>query len=86
MKIDTGYRDLARPFNDANIYTHPDVNGQTLQPVTRVIPNCGHTYFLQGHHPDSPLITNLCSGCTNHHALREGTAESGKHRRDHLHP
>lgn len=63
MRINTGYRDLSKPFEDCNIYTHPDIDGQSLPPVTRVIPDCGHTYFLRGHIPGSPLITPLCRGC-----------------------
>ena len=72
MTTDHGYRDLSKPFNDCNLYGRPDAGGQTLPPVTRVIPDCGHTYFIRGHVPrDSPLVTPLCRGCQSLQPLKE---------------
>ena len=71
MRVNTGYRDLNKPFDDCNIYNHPEVSSHSLTPVTRVIPDCGHTYFVRGHSPNSLLITRFCTGCVNQQAFRE---------------
>ena len=71
MKVETGYRDLTKPFDDCNLSAQAGADGQTLSPVTRVIPNCGHTYFIRGHPADSPLITNLCTGCASQQTFQD---------------
>ena len=69
MNVTQGYRDLKQPLRDCNIYTHPQPNTQA---VTRVIPDCGHTYFIAGHaSEDSPTITERCCGCEAQDALRD---------------
>ena len=66
MHVSRGYRDHERMAGDHNVYTHPDVSGLDLKPVTRVIPDCGYTYFLDGHVPvGSPLIQNRCRDAMN---------------------
>lgn len=79
MKIDTGFKNISKPIHDCNIYTHPQPDTQA---VTRVIPDCGHTYFIVGHVPqDSPLITARCRGCQAQTALRTAQQqwEQNKH-------
>ena len=69
MHVFRGYRDpQADQAKDMNVYGHPEVSGKTLPPVTRVIPDCGHTYLIPGHVPDeSPLVHRLCRRCDPEH-------------------
>ena len=67
-----GYKDLAQPVDDPNTCGQANVSGQAIPPVTMVIPDCGHTYFIQGHvFKDSPLVTSLCKSCQSFQPLRE---------------
>ena len=69
MHIARGYRapDAGlNPDHDHNVHTHSDAGGKILPPVTRVIPDCGHTYFIAGHlDDDSTMIRRACQECGN---------------------
>lgn len=65
MQVARGYRDpKASPSKEMNIHAHPKISGKILPPVTRVMPDCGHTYTIPSHiEPTSPLIQALCPKC-----------------------
>lgn len=71
MKVQTGYRRLRPPLEDAQLYLAADMGGGELDAATRVIPDCGHAYFIRSHEANSPPITPLCRGCTAEAELRE---------------
>lgn len=63
--VQNGYRDLDPQRPDNNIYLHPYETWNT--PVTRVMPDCGHTYFLPGHDAEPPDLAQ----CRHCHLQRE---------------
>ena len=54
MRVQTGFRRLDQPMEDAIIYLTADMDGGGLEAVVRVIPDCGHTYFIRGEDANSP--------------------------------
>lgn len=65
MEVTHGFRDpLTATADDTSIFTNRHVDGKTLHPSTRVVPDCGHTYFIPSHvEPSSNLIRRLCRTC-----------------------
>ena len=51
------------PPDDNRVYLEPLPWVTEMEPVTRVLPSCGHIYFLKGHNPDKTKIKDSCRKC-----------------------
>ena len=83
MKAETGYWDLNKPFDDANMYRHPDAGRKILQPITRVIPATGTPTPSAATIP-TQLLTSVCRGYTDQQPLTEAQRLcTGSKRKEH---
>ena len=74
MRVETGYRNVKNPPDDNMLYLS-NARQPGISPVTRVIPDCGHTYFLHGHEPPQNMIRSICRSCVLKQTIRDAQAE-----------